>query len=69
MAVMQFLATDNLIRVGSISEDTVEVSSVPQTWRVPIGINEFALLDAKENREEVTQRAHDDGRETDDDEG
>jgi hypothetical protein len=67
MAVMQFLATDDVIRVGSTSEDAVEVSSIPQTWRVPIGINEFALLDAKENRDEVTQRGHDDGEKTDDD--
>ena len=67
---MQFLATDNVIRVGSTLEDSVEVSPEPQTWPVRTGINEFALVDAKDHREEVAQRDHDNEEEAeDDDEG
>jgi hypothetical protein len=70
LAVMQFLATDDVVRVGLVAEDVVEVSSAPQTWRVPVGINEFALLEAKDNRDEVTQRSHGDEEDADDaDEG
>jgi len=70
MAVMQFLATDKVIRVGTTAEDAVEVSCVPQIWRVPVGINEFALLEAKTHRDEVAQRNHDEEEDTgDDDEG
>ena len=66
MAVMQFLATGDVITVGLPLDDAVQVSSIPQMWPVPVGINEFALIDAKEHRAEVAQRSDDEEEDTDD---
>lgn len=69
MGVMQFLADgESSITLGTSATDRMVVSSQPRTWNIPIRLNEAALAEAAQIREEEDPhlRADDEGDEADD---
>ncbi len=69
MGVMQFLASGGpTVTIGSSETDQMVVSSQPRTWNVPIRLNEAALSEAAQIREEEDAhlRADDEDDEVDD---
>lgn len=69
MGVMQFLADgESTITLGPSESDRMIVSSQPRTWSIPIRLNESALAEATQIREEedVHLRADDEHDEADD---
>lgn len=53
LAVMRFLAEGNKITIGESSNDSITIAAVPDSWTVPLRINEAALKDAEKIRDEA----------------